>query len=62
MEIGANIRKTEMINGPVVTVLGWTSEREREDEEETSRKKKRKEKKKVKMKSKKYYFNDIWKS
>jgi hypothetical protein len=48
MEIGANIRKTEMINGPAVTVLGWTSEREREreDKEETSRKKKEKEKKK----------------
>jgi hypothetical protein len=47
MEIGANIRKTEMINGPAVTVLGWTSERERkrEDEEETSRKKKEKKKK-----------------
>jgi hypothetical protein len=49
MEIGANIRKTEMINGPAVTVLGWTSERERErereDEEETSRKKKKKKKK-----------------
>jgi hypothetical protein len=46
MEIGANIRKTEMINGLAVTVLGWTSEREREKTKRRlpERKKKRKKK------------------
>jgi hypothetical protein len=44
-----------MINGPVVTVVGWTSEREREEEDGDFQKEKRKEKKR----SKKYYFNDI---
>jgi hypothetical protein len=46
MEIGANIRKTEMINGPAMTVLGWTSERERERRRRGDfQKEKRKEKK-----------------